>query len=69
MLKNNHSNESHILDDNELDILMNTVLMLTEKIHNYLISKSTEKDNYFNHQDVLNYQDKLNMYSVSYPVV
>lgn len=69
MLKNNHSNESQILDDKELDTLMNTVLMLTEKIHNYLISKSTKNDNYFNHQDVLNYQDKLNMYSVSYPEV
>lgn len=66
---NNQSNKD-VLDtinnDEELNTLMDTVLSLVKTIDNYLRKVSTNDDNYYNHQNVINYQDILNEYSCDF---
>lgn len=64
---NNHSNVvDTINNDEELNTLMDTVIMLVQTIDNYLHKVSTKNDNYYNHQNVINYQDILNKYSCDF---
>lgn len=63
---NTYSNELDINNDTDLTTFMDTVISLVKKIDEYINRVSTLEDNYYNHQDVMNYQDILNEYSINF---
>ena len=62
----NEEKDVKIKTDDDLYYYIDMAIYMADIIDNYMQDKSTQDHNYYNDQEIINYQDTLNKYSVSH---
>lgn len=62
----NEEKDVKIKTDDDLYYYIDMAIYMADIIDNYIQDKSTHDHNYYNDQEIIDYQDTLNKYSVSY---